>query len=154
MTITIIIISLKVKIFFTSSSPERPSESVWKSVGNGGTFSPEAYKGNRTYCNGGGGWNQPMRTSQELQDVIGEEITTRHGAVKAIWQYIKKHDLYDPYNRQYCVPDKLMARVFGKEPFRAFGMAKYLKEHLSKADGSLRLVNFGIIKCTKTRYHS
>ena len=131
-------------MLYNFSSPERPSESVWKSIGNGGTFSPEARRGNRyshgSYYNGGGGWNQPMRTSHELQDIIGDEITTRHGAVKSIWQYIKKNDLYDPYNRQYCVPDKLMARVFGKEPFRAFGMAKYLKDHLSKADGSARFV--------------
>ena len=37
----------------------------------------------------------------------------------------------DPDNKQWFTPDKLMAPVFGTEKIKAFGMAKYLKEHLS-----------------------
>jgi len=37
----------------------------------------------------------------------------------------------DPENKQWFTPDKLMAPVFGTEKIKAFGMAKYLKEHLS-----------------------
>jgi len=34
-------------------------------------------------------------------------------------------------NKQYFTPDAKMAPVFGKEKIKAFGMAKYLKTHLS-----------------------
>ena len=37
----------------------------------------------------------------------------------------------DPENKQWFTPDKLMEPVFGGEKIKAFGMAKYLKEHLS-----------------------
>jgi len=41
------------------------------------------------------------------------------------------HLLQDPANKQWFTPDKKMAPVFGEEKIKAFGMAKYLKEHLS-----------------------
>ena len=37
----------------------------------------------------------------------------------------------DSENKQYFTPDKLMEPVFGSEKIKAFGMAKYLKDHLS-----------------------
>jgi SWIB/MDM2 domain len=37
----------------------------------------------------------------------------------------------DPENKQWFTPDKTMEPVFGKEKIKAFGMAKYLKDHLS-----------------------
>jgi len=41
------------------------------------------------------------------------------------------NNLQDPENKQWFTPDKLMEPVFGKEKIKAFGMAKYLKDHLS-----------------------
>ena len=37
----------------------------------------------------------------------------------------------DPENKQWLTPDTLMEPVFGGERIKAFGMAKYLKEHLT-----------------------
>ena len=51
--------------------------------------------------------------------------------VKRLWAYLKEHNLQDPENKQWFTPDKTMAPVFGTEKIKAFGMSKYLKEHLS-----------------------
>ena len=37
----------------------------------------------------------------------------------------------DPDNKQYFIPDKKMAKVFGSEKMRGFGMAKSIGPHLS-----------------------
>ena len=37
----------------------------------------------------------------------------------------------DPENKQWFTPDSVMEPVFGGERIKAFGMAKYLKEHLT-----------------------
>ena len=44
------------------------------------------------------------------------------------------HNLQDPANKQFFTPDKKMAKVFGSEKIKAFGMTKYLKEHLTKIE--------------------
>ena len=41
------------------------------------------------------------------------------------------HNLQDPANKQFFTPDKKMAKVFGNDKIRAFGMAKFLSAHLS-----------------------
>ena len=37
----------------------------------------------------------------------------------------------DPDNKQYFIPDKKMAKVFGSDKMRGFGMAKHIGPHLS-----------------------
>ena len=37
----------------------------------------------------------------------------------------------DPANKQYFTPDAKMAKVFGTEKIRGFGMTKYLNAHLT-----------------------
>jgi chromatin remodeling complex protein RSC6 len=37
----------------------------------------------------------------------------------------------DPENKQFFIPDKKMAKVFGNERMRAFAMSKFLSAHLS-----------------------
>ena len=37
----------------------------------------------------------------------------------------------DPDNKQYFLPDKKMAKVFGADKLRGFGMAKHIGAHLS-----------------------
>merc|ERR1712083_307923 len=51
--------------------------------------------------------------------------------VKRLWAHIKTNKLQDPENKQYFVPDTKMQPIFGKEKIRAFGMAKFLKTHLT-----------------------
>jgi len=79
------------------------------------------------------GLTKPMTVSKELGAIVGAkgEKLARSEIIKRLWAYLKEKKLQDPENKQYFTPDKLMAPVFGDEKIKAFGMAKYLKEHLS-----------------------
>ena len=79
----------------------------------------------------GAGLTKPYKLSKELADIVGEPQASRAQCVKLLWAYLKKHNLQDPENKQYFTPDKKMAKVFGTEKIRAFGMAKFLSAHLS-----------------------
>merc|ERR1711981_1547712 len=82
----------------------------------------------------GSGLTKPMKLSPELASLIGakkEEKLSRPEVVKRLWAYIKEKKLQDPQNKQFFVPDKTMEPIFGKERIRAFGMARYLKTHLT-----------------------
>ena len=80
------------------------------------------------------GLTKPMTLSTELAAIVGakkDEKLARSEIIKRLWAYLKSKDLQDPANKQWFTPDKLMQPVFGGEKIKAFGMAKYLKEHLS-----------------------
>merc|ERR1712083_661670 len=79
----------------------------------------------------GAGLTKPMKLSSELSDVVGKKEASRAECIKQLWAYIKKNNLQDPENKQFFVPDKKMAKVFGNDRIRAFGMAKFLSAHLS-----------------------
>ena len=66
---------------------------------------------------------------------MGKEEASRAECIKLLWAYLKEHDLKDPENKQYFFPDKKMAKVFGRDRIRGFGMAKFLNDHLSPIDG-------------------
>merc|ERR1712035_206210 len=82
----------------------------------------------------GSGLTKPLNLSEDLADLIsakkGEKLS-RPEVVKRLWAYIKEKKLQDPENKQYFFPDKKMEPIFGKERVRAFGMAKFLKTHLT-----------------------
>ena len=82
----------------------------------------------------GSGLTKPMKLSADLADIVGKKEASRAECVKLLWAYLKKHNLQDPENKQYFTPDKKMAKVFGSEKIKAFGMTKYLKEHLTKIE--------------------
>jgi len=79
----------------------------------------------------GAGLTKAYKLSQELADIVGKQEATRGEVIKQLWAYIKEHKLQDPENKQYFKPDKRMAKVFGEDKMRGFGMAKYLGKHLS-----------------------
>ncbi|XP_059095218.1 uncharacterized protein LOC131889994 [Tigriopus californicus] len=79
----------------------------------------------------GAGLTKPMKLSPELAEVVGKKEASRAECIKQLWAYIKKHNLQDPENKQYFTPDKKMAKVFGEDRIRAFGMAKFIGAHLS-----------------------
>merc|ERR1712168_1165404 len=82
----------------------------------------------------GSGLTKPLNLSSELADLVGAkkgEKLSRPEVVKRLWAHIKTEKLQDPENKQYFVPDAKMQPIFGKEKIRAFGMAKFLKTHLT-----------------------
>merc|ERR1712173_171767 len=78
------------------------------------------------------GITKPMKLSNDLADILGIKEASRAQCIKELWAYLKKHNLQDPANKQYFTPDKKMAKIFGTEKIRAFGMAKFLGAHLSE----------------------
>ena len=79
----------------------------------------------------GGGIFAPMKLSVELADIVGKDEASRSELTKLIWAYIKEKGLQDPENKQYFTPDKKMAKVFGNDRIKGFGMQKYLSAHLT-----------------------
>merc|ERR1712061_286948 len=87
---------------------------------------------NQTKMGKGGGLTKKMKVSGDLKAIIGKDQASRAEVVKELWAYLKKHNLQDPENKQFFTPDKKMAKVFGTEKIKAFGMAKFLGAHLSE----------------------
>ena len=54
--------------------------------------------------------------------------------MKYLFAYIKEHGLKDSEDGRFFNPDKKMAKVFGKEKLRSFGMSKHIGAHLSKIE--------------------
>merc|ERR1712241_878937 len=79
----------------------------------------------------GAGLTKPMKLSADLADIVGKKEASRAECIKQLWAYIKKNNLQDPENKQFFNPDKKMAKVFGSDRIRAFGMAKFLSAPLS-----------------------
>ena len=85
----------------------------------------------------GSGLTKPLALSKELADLVGaekDEKLSRPEVVKRLWAHIKTNKLQDPESRQFFIPDTMMVPIFGEGKIRAFGMAKYLKNHLTNPD--------------------
>ena len=70
--------------------------------------------------------------SIELAALLNTNTTTkmtRGQVVQKIWNYVKEHNLQDPNDPNYIIPDTKMAAVFGNERFVGFIMPKYLERH-------------------------
>merc|ERR1712212_774969 len=78
------------------------------------------------------GITKPMKLSSDLAAVVGQKQASRAECIKQLWAYLKKNNLQDPDNKQFFTPDKKMAKIFGTEKIRGFGMAKFLTSHLSE----------------------
>jgi upstream activation factor subunit UAF30 len=80
------------------------------------------------------GLTKPMKVSDDLEAIIGVSEASRPECSKLLWAYIKENNLQRPTNKQYFTPDKKMAKIFGKDEIRGFGMQKFLGAHLSPLD--------------------
>lgn len=68
--------------------------------------------------------------SDELQEVVGKDVSSRGDVTKKIWDYIKKHKLQDKKNKRLIVPDAKLAKVFGsKKSIDMMQLAKVLGPH-------------------------
>uniref|UniRef100_A0A1B6FA07 DM2 domain-containing protein n=1 Tax=Cuerna arida TaxID=1464854 RepID=A0A1B6FA07_9HEMI len=74
--------------------------------------------------------SKEVTLSKELAVIVGKDRTTRSEVVKQVWAYIKKNNLTDPKNKQFCICNDKMKAVIGEDSFKAFGMMKYLKNHI------------------------
>jgi chromatin remodeling complex protein RSC6 len=72
-----------------------------------------------------------LKVSDALAEVIGAGDRARTEVVKALWKYIKKHDLQDSKNRRNIVADAKLKAVFGgKGVVNMFEMTKLVSKHL------------------------
>ena len=75
---------------------------------------------------------KPMALTEDLEAVVGKGPMPRSEVVKALWVYIKKHDLQDPKNKRNIVADDKLKKVFGgKGTVSMFEMTKLVSKHLS-----------------------
>lgn len=75
---------------------------------------------------------KPMNVSAELAAVVGNGPMPRSEVVKALWVYIKKHDLQDKENKRNINVDEALKAVFGgKATVNMFEMTKLVSAHLS-----------------------
>jgi chromatin remodeling complex protein RSC6 len=75
---------------------------------------------------------KPMKVSADLAEVVGPGPMPRSEVVKALWVYIKKHNLQDPTNKRNINADAALKKVFdGKAVVNMFEMTKLVSKHLS-----------------------
>lgn len=75
---------------------------------------------------------KPMTISPDLAAVVGAGPMPRSEVVKALWVYIKKHNLQDPTNKRNINADEALKKVFGgKGTVSMFEMTKLVSKHLS-----------------------
>lgn len=75
---------------------------------------------------------KPMKISEELAKVVGAGPMPRSEVVKALWVYIKEHNLQDPQNKRNINADENLKAVFGgKATVNMFEMTKLVSAHLS-----------------------
>lgn len=67
--------------------------------------------------------------SPQLQEFLGEEQMPRTQVVKAVWDYIKLHNLQNPDDRREIICDDAMKPIFG-DKMTMFSMNKILSNHL------------------------
>ena len=77
------------------------------------------------------GFAKAMKLSEDLEEIVGTDKASRGEVVKQVWAYIKENKLQDPKNKQWAICDEKLEKVIGEKRFKCFGMAKYLKEHMS-----------------------
>merc|ERR1712008_302949 len=72
---------------------------------------------------------KPLKLSSDLADIVGKKEASRAECIKELCAYLKKHNLQTPDNKQFFLPDKKMAKVFGSDKIRAFSMSKHIGAH-------------------------
>jgi len=75
---------------------------------------------------------KPMKPSEALAKIVGNEPLPRTEIIKKIWEYIKKNNLQDAKNKRNINADENLLAVFdGKKQVSMFEMTKLVNKHLS-----------------------
>jgi upstream activation factor subunit UAF30 len=72
-----------------------------------------------------------LTPSVALSAVIGKRPLARTEITKAIWVYIKKHNLQDTQNKRMINADTKLKPLFGKDQVSMFDLAKIISQHVS-----------------------
>ncbi|HEX5759744.1 MAG TPA: SWIB/MDM2 domain-containing protein [Thermoanaerobaculia bacterium] len=77
---------------------------------------------------------KPLQPDDALGAVVGTEPLPRTEVTKKVWDYIKKHNLQDPENKQMIRADDNLRAVFGgKDKVSMFEMTRLVNNHLRQS---------------------
>lgn len=79
-------------------------------------------------------FNMELSLSPELASVVGSDSMARPQIVKALWEYIREHELQDPTNKRHIILDAKLRSVFQRDSVTMFSMNKYVKRHVRKPE--------------------
>lgn len=74
---------------------------------------------------------QPVKVSDDLQEIVGKGEMTRAQVTSKVWEYIKKHDLQKESDKRVIQPDDKLGKVIGKDEISMFKMTAAVSKHLS-----------------------
>ena len=74
------------------------------------------------------------KLSPDLAAIVGKTEASKIELIKLLWAYLKKNKLECKDNKQFFLPDKKMAKVFGTDRIQGFSMAKHIQAHLTPID--------------------
>lgn len=78
---------------------------------------------------------KPMKLSDELQAVVGEDSLPRGQVMKKMWKYIKDNDLQNPENKRNIFADDKLRPIFdGQDEITMFEMTKLVSQHMTDPD--------------------
>ena len=72
-----------------------------------------------------------LKPSPALAAIVGAEPLPRTAVTKALWDYIKKHNLQNPANKRNILCDAKLKAVMGKDEVTMFEMTGLVGKHLS-----------------------
>ena len=76
---------------------------------------------------------KPVQPDEKLAAIIGNEAVARTEVTRRLWDYIRAHNLQDPANKTFIVPDAKLKEVFdGRDRVSMFEMTKLIFNHLKK----------------------
>lgn len=74
---------------------------------------------------------KPVQPDEKLAAIVGSQPLPRSAVTKALWDYIKKHNLQDAQNRQRINADEKLKAVFdGRDQVSMFEMTKLVSGHM------------------------
>ena len=72
-----------------------------------------------------------LKPSPALAAIVGSEPLPRTAVTKALWDYIKAHNLQNPANKRNILCDAKLKAVMGKDEVTMFEMTGLVGKHLS-----------------------
>ena len=75
--------------------------------------------------------HEGLKPSPALAAIVGAEPLPRTAVTKALWDYIKAHNLQNPANKRNILCDAKLKAVMGKDEVTMFEMTGLVGKHLS-----------------------